>query len=136
MGDPIFRGLLAVSFSEGPANCSVPSGCQQFGWQLPRRLLVISRVYHSIDRGSSPSYPSIRAFIRVLTPIIRAPLVLPVPFRPCVFGCKRCKCLNTRKALPSESGSSPSTNEWCLYMSSDHNLGSLLYIGDYTIELY
>lgn len=37
-----------------------------FGWQVPRRLLVISRVYHSIDRGSSPSYQFIKAFIRVL----------------------------------------------------------------------
>ena len=98
---PIFRAyLLLVSGRVRRMVQFQVDASSMFGWQLPRRLLVISRVYHSIDRGSSPSYPCTKAFIRVLTPIITAPLVLPVPFRPCVFGCKRCKCLTLGRRYP------------------------------------
>ena len=110
-----------------------------FGWQLPRRLLVRSRVYHSIDRASSPSYPFMRAFIRYRgsNSNYYGPSCTFSSISSGCFRVQQCKFMPyTRKALPSESGSSPSTNEWCLYMSSDHNLGSFLFIGDYTIELY
>lgn len=95
--------------------------------------MVGGRSYHFRFR---PIFMGLLPCIRVLTPIITAPLYFQFHFVRVFSGANACKCLNTRKALPSESVSSPSTNEWCLYMSSVQYLGSLQYIGVYTTELY